>query len=799
MNRRPHFPLPAADCPRGATRLLMLRHSLRRQLTLVLVAASASALALTGVGVWLYDEATSRTSLAQEVQAVASVVGEGSAAALAFDDARFATEVLASLRPRTDLRVAALYSRRGTLLAELRGAGQDAAPPTAPTAGVSASADEVRVVQDVCLPDGCVGSVLVATDLRRLAARRRDTASIFLAVFVLSLGLAYAMGALLQRPLVTPLRQLSLAAHEVVSRARFDVRLPERRRADELGVLIQAFNAMLAHLEARDRELQRHQAELEERVARRTAELQDAKDRAESANRFKSEFVATMSHEVRTPMNGVIGMTDLALDTDLTAQQRDYLETIRRSAEAVTAVIDDVMDLSKIEAGRVELQEVPFDLPGVVHDALAAVAVRAHQKDLDLVWDQDAPLPAMVTADPARLRQVLVNLLSNAVKFTNVGFVRVHVDVGDPDQAGRATLSIAVRDSGVGIAASQQEAIRAGLQEAGSGTPQLFEGNGLGLPICARLIHLMGGVMGLTSQEGEGSTFTLTVPVAVSDTLGRLDEARPQDLEGRTVLLVDRHAASRDVLTGWLRDWGAVVTHADDDGTLGATMWSQRWGLVVIDRACLESVQEDVTAVAPVGVPIVEIVQTVDMGSGARSGIVASLARPLRRPTAAAVLAAALARAEEARLEQPAAGAGLAMVPRVTRVPRILAVDDNELNLRIVRELLGGRGCTVATAANGREAVAAWHRERFDLVLMDLQMPELDGLGACREIRAVEARRRVRRTPIVALTAHAMVGDRERCLEAGMDDYLSKPLRRSALIEVMARLGIPVAALEKPA
>ena len=780
----------------------MLGHSLRRQLTLVLVAASACALGLTGVGVLLHDESTSRAALTQEVQAVAAVVGESSAAVLTLDDARSAREVLASLKPRADLRVAALYSRSGALLADLRAAGQAGPPSTAPTAGVTAPDGAIRVVQDVCLPDGCVGSVLVETDLRRLEARRRGTLAIVLAAFLVSLALAYVTGAILQRPLVTPLQQLSEAAREVVERERFDLRLPERRRHDEIGVLIHAFNGMLSHLEARDHALQQHRADLEQRVAQRTAELQEAKERAESANRFKSEFVATMSHEVRTPMNGVLGMTELALTTDLTAQQRDYLETIRGSAEALMTVIDDVMDLSRIEAGRIELQEVPFDLSAVVHDALGAIAVRAHQKELDLAWDQDVALPSMVTADPARLRQVLLNLLGNAVKFTNVGFVRVHVDIGDPDEDGQARLTVQVSDSGVGIAEAQQDTIRQTLREASRGTPQLFEGNGLGLAICARLVHLMGGEMTLTSEEGQGSTFAFTLPVGVAHGTNVTIEARPQELDGRDVLLVDRQAASRDVLAGWLNAWGASVTCADDDRALGARLWERRWGLVLIDRESLQSMARDVAALERVGVPVLELVLSTEVTSAGAGGPGQGtmLAKPLRRPTVAAVLAAALKRALEAADAQGSpAPAALAAVPRVTRAPKILAADDNALNLRIVTELLQGRGCSVVVVTNGREAVEAWHRERFDLVLMDVQMPVLDGLEACREIRAIETRRRVRRTPVVAITAHAMAGDRERCLAAGMDDYLAKPLRRSALFEVMGRLGIVVTALDKPA
>jgi signal transduction histidine kinase/DNA-binding response OmpR family regulator len=786
----------------------MSRHSLRRQLTLVLVGAIACALALTGVGIMVYDGATSRTSLAQEIDAVAVVVGETSAAALRFEDPGLAEHALESLRPRPDLRVAALYRKDGQLFAHQSGAATVDAPANppanppaiAPPVGVVLGEHSVRVVRDVCLSDGCVGSILVETDLRRVEARRRDTLVIVLLAFVVSLGLAYGLGAALHRPVVTPLRHLAVAADEVMRTERFDVRLPECATVDEVGVLVRAFNGMLAHLATRDRALQRHHDELERKVAQRTAELQDAKTRAESANLFKSEFVATMSHEIRTPMNGVLGMVELTLDTSLTSAQREYLETIRRSSEALITVIDDVMDLTRIEAGRIELQAVPFDITSAMHDALGTVAVRAHQKELDLVWDQRTPLPSMVTADPVRLRQVLINLLGNAVKFTHMGHVRLEVELAQAGADARAALTVRIGDSGLGMAPKQQAVIRKTIADAGAGTPQHFEGNGLGLAICARLVHLMGGTLSLESEEEKGSTFTFSVPVGVGDACAPAVEATPQGLAGREVLLVDRQLASREVLGGWLDAWGATVTCADDDGALGALLRGRAWGLVLIDRHSLESVQPDVEAIALAGVPVVDLALATEGAASGASSPYASLTKPLRRPTAAAVLAAAVSRASAVaagrgvRALQPRAGAA----PSV-RVPRVLSVDDNDLNLRIVRELLEGRGVAVVDARNGREAVEAWHRQRFDLILMDLRMPELDGLQACAAIRAVEMRRRVRRTPIVALTAHAMAGDRERCLAAGMDDYIAKPIRRSALDDVMGRLGIGDTALDTPA
>ena len=413
-----------------------------------------------------------------------------------------------------------------------------------------------------------------------------------------------------------------------------------------------------------------------------------------------------------------------------------------------------------------------------------------------MVWDQDVRLPSRIMADPARLRQVLVNLLGNAVKFTNVGFVRVRVGLDEADDAGRATLRVRVSDSGVGISPARQDVIRQTMREAMTGTPQLFEGNGLGLAICARLIHLMGGEMSVESEEWQGSSFSFGLPVAVAAVASVAGEARPQELDGRTVLLADRHHASRDVLAGWLEAWGAAVTCADDDGTLGPLLRERRWGLVLIDRESLESVGAEVAAVARKGVPVLELTLSSESGATTQRG---QLVKPLRRPTVAAVIAAALTQsAAEANQQSGPSRGPTGVVPRPVRAPKVLVADDNVVNQRVVQQLLARRGCEIVLTSTGIEALEAWHRERFDLVLMDVQMPEMDGLEAAEQIRAVEKRRRVRGTPIVALTAHAMTGDRERCLAAGMDDYLAKPLRKAAFDELLDRLGIGAVARQEP-
>jgi two-component system sensor histidine kinase/response regulator len=775
---------------------MFVRLSLRHRLTLILIATSASALVLTGVGLVAYDTRTARQHLASELEGVAAVVAANSDAALTFHDVPVAQANVASLGQRADVLAAALYDRDGRIVAEHRPDRRISLPGQAPPAGTVFDGDTLRVVRDICTEGGCVGRLVVVASLEQLEARLRGMLAICAAVFVLSLAVAWLVGALLQRPVVLPLRQLSDAAAEVIRSRRFDVALPEVKRTDEIGVLVQAFNDMLQHVGARDRELQEHRDGLEHVVSLRTAELRREKERAETANRYKSEFVANMSHEIRTPMNGVLGMTELALETDLTPVQRDYLETVRKSAESLLLVIDDVLDFSKIEVGRLEVEVVPFDLAGAVEDAVGTLAIRAHQRHLDLVWDQLPGLPAVVLGDPGRLRQVLINLLGNAIKFTHDGFVRLSVRVFTGED-GQPRLHFAVTDTGVGIPADRQQAIFEAFTQADGSTTRVFGGTGLGLTISARLVALMGGTLTVASATGEGSTFSFDLPLQVASGQPPAEPLGVGALAGRHLVIVDPQAASRAALAGWLADWGArvaAVGTVDEAVTAGLEC-----DAIVADAALLDDPRLRGAAgrnVARVALLTTATASAADV-KAATAAAAPVLLKPLRRPAVAAALATAFRIGPAAPpVSGDAAPVRTGVVPRRLRV---LVAEDNAVNQRVVQALLKARGCEVVIADNGRDAVEAWQHGQFDLVFMDMQMPVMDGLSSVAAIRAAEASGGRARVPIVALTAHAMHGDAERCLAAGMDAYLSKPLRRAALDDVLARLGVGHEALKTTA
>ena len=780
-----------SSCPGMIDRL-----SLRHRLTLVLIASSACGLALTGAGLVAYDTRTARAQLARDLDGVTRLVATNSDAALTFGDADAARVTLSSLDTREDVLAAVLYGRDGAAIARHRTTTDVALPSTAPPQGTTVDGTVIRLVRDICNEGGCVGRVLVVADLRQLETRLSGMLVIFGGVFAVSLALAWGLGALMHRPVVLPLRQLSDAAAEVSRSRRFDVALPEVARRDEIGVLVTAFNDMLREIGSLYDELERHRDGLEHTVLVRTAELRDAKDRAEAANRYKSEFLANMSHEIRTPMNGVLGMTELALETSLDPMQREYVETIHRSAESLLLVIDDVLDFSKIEAGRLDVAVVPFALSTAVDDAVGALAVRAHQSGLDLVCDPAPGLPDVVLGDQGRLRQVLINLIGNAIKFTPEGSVHLDVRLGQ-DANGDARVCFAVRDTGVGIPADRQRAIFEAFTQADGSTTRVFGGTGLGLTISARLVDLMGGTLAVESVPGTGSTFSFDLPLLVAPGAARTPELAPSTLAGQTVVVIDRQAASRAALTRWLTAWGATVHAGATPNEVLPHLTSA--ACVLLDGQRPDDLRWHTGTDGGALPAVITMLTTVDAARASDATTARTLVKPLRRAAVAAAVQSAVG-SGRALARQATAGDATSGGVTGPRAVRVLVAEDNVVNQRVVQGMLRARACDVVIVGNGREAVDAWQRDRFDVVVMDIQMPEMDGFEAVAAIRAAEASSGRPRVPIVALTAHALSGDAERCLAAGMDGYLSKPLRRGALDDELRRLGLGVPEqLDKPA